>query len=74
MRLTAQPFDGPPGAAQLDRVLAEIGGDQMLLFATDYPHWHFDGADAVPDGLPAGLIRKLLVDNPMATYPRLQRA
>ena len=74
VRLTAQPFDGPPGAAQLDRVLAEIGGEHMLLFATDYPHWHFDGAEAVPDGLPAELVRKLLIDNPLATYPRLPRA
>ena len=74
VRLTVQPFDGPPGAAQLDRVLAGIGGEHMLLFATDYPHWHFDGTDALPDGLPAGLVRKLLVDNPLATYPRLPRA
>ncbi|MGH7044322.1 MAG: amidohydrolase family protein [Acetobacteraceae bacterium] len=73
VRLTAQPFDGPPGAAQLDRILAEIGGEHMLLFATDYPHWQFDGAEAVPDGLPAALVRKLLVDNPMATYSRLSR-
>jgi predicted TIM-barrel fold metal-dependent hydrolase len=43
----------------------------MLLFSTDYPHWHFAGADAVPDGLPPDLIRKILVDNPLETYPRL---
>ena len=29
-----------------------IGSDRMLLFSTDYPHWHFDGEDVLPDGLP----------------------
>ena len=41
----------------------------MLLFSTDYPHWHFDGKDALPDGLPDHLLRKILVDNALKTYP-----
>jgi len=43
----------------------------MLMFSTDYPHWHFDGNDALPDGLPEHLMRKILIDNAMKTYPRL---
>ena len=39
--------------------------------ATDYPHWHFDGNDALPDGLPDALMRKILVDNALKTYSRL---
>ena len=31
----------------------------------------FDGEDALPDGLSEPLIRKILVDNPRETYPRL---
>jgi predicted TIM-barrel fold metal-dependent hydrolase len=73
VRLTMQPFDAPPTAAQLDRIIAQIGSDAMLLFATDYPHWHFDGTDALPDGLPPDLMRKILVDNALSTYPRLNR-
>jgi predicted TIM-barrel fold metal-dependent hydrolase len=71
IRLTIQPLDAPPNAAQLERIIEQIGSDEMLLFATDYPHWHFDGLDALPDGLPPGLLRKLLVENALATYPRL---
>ena len=71
VRLTVQPFDGPPRADQLQHLLEEIDCDDMLLFATDYPHWHYDGADALPDGLPADLTRKILVDNALKTYPRL---
>jgi len=71
IRLTIQPLDAPPNAAQLERIVEQIGSDEMLLFATDYPHWHFDGLDALPDGLPAGVARKLLVENALKTYPRL---
>jgi uncharacterized protein len=71
VRLTTQPFDSPASAAQVQTVLEEIGSDQMLMFSTDYPHWHFDGMDAVPDGLPPGLIKKILNDNPLETYSRL---
>ncbi len=73
IRLTIQPFDAPPQADQLDRIIEQIGSDEMLLFATDYPHWHFDGTDAVPDGLSPALTRKILVDNALSTYPRLNR-
>jgi predicted TIM-barrel fold metal-dependent hydrolase len=71
VRLTVQPFDAPPRADQLQRIIEEIGSDEMLLFSTDYPHWHFDDKDALPDGLPEHLLRKLLVDNALKTFPRL---
>jgi predicted TIM-barrel fold metal-dependent hydrolase len=71
VRLTMQPFDAP-GSAEVERILEHIGGDEMLLFATDFPHWHFDGTQALPPGLSPELVRRLAVDNPLATYPRLQ--
>jgi predicted TIM-barrel fold metal-dependent hydrolase len=70
VRLTL-PLDAPPQAAQLERIIEQIGSDEMLLFATDYPHWHFDGLDALPEGLSPDLTRKILVDNALNTYPRL---
>jgi predicted TIM-barrel fold metal-dependent hydrolase len=70
VRLTAQPFDAP-GAEEVEKILAHIDCDEMLLFATDFPHWQFDGAEVLPPGMPAALIQKLAVDNPLATYPRL---
>ena len=74
VRFTLQPGDAPPDAASMDRVLDQIGGDDMILFSTDYPHWHFDGQDPFPPGIPAALRRKILLDNPLATYPSLQEA
>ncbi len=71
VRMTAQPFDAPPDQKSLDRLLDQLGGDDILLYASDYPHWHHDDHDALPDGLPADLVRKICFDNPLATYPRL---
>jgi predicted TIM-barrel fold metal-dependent hydrolase len=72
VRLTIQPIDAPPEAADLERVIEQIGSDDMLLFATDYPHWQFDGDAPLPDGIPSRLIEKITRENPLATYARLQ--
>jgi predicted TIM-barrel fold metal-dependent hydrolase len=73
-RLTIQPFDSPPDAASVADLIEMIGSDQMLLFASDYPHWQFDGFDAMPAHLPADLVSRICVDNPLATFPRLSLA
>jgi hypothetical protein len=73
VRLTAQPFDGPPNAEHIGRVMDQLQSDAMLLFATDFPHWQYDGDQMLPQGLYADLRRKILIDNPLATYPRLGR-
>ena len=71
VRLTLQPFDAPPDAASVTRLMEHIGSDEMLLFSTDYPHWQFYGTDALPEGLDAGLAHKIMVENPLRTYVRL---
>ena len=73
VRVTLQPVDTPRGdTVTLARALEHIGSDRMLLFSTDYPHWHFDGDDVLPDGLSDEMVRRILIDNPLETYPRLQ--
>ena len=71
VRFSLQPVDGPPDPAQLQRLMDHMGSDELLLFSTDYPHWQFDGDAALPEGLSKNLARKIMVDNPLATYPRL---
>ncbi len=51
VRLTLQPFDGPPEPETITRFMEHMGSDALLLFSTDYPHWQFEGTDAVPAGL-----------------------
>jgi predicted TIM-barrel fold metal-dependent hydrolase len=72
VRLTLQPFDAPPSEGQLQTLLEQLGSERMLLFSSDYPHWHFDGDEALPAGLSGELIRKICVENPLETYPRLK--
>lgn len=72
VRLTLQPFDAPPTRDQLQKFLEQLGSEEMLMFSSDYPHWHYDGDDAIPDGMPDELIRKICIDNPLNTYPRLK--
>ena len=71
VRLTLQPVDAPPRREVLERILEHMGSDKLLLYSTDYPHWQFDGEDALPDGLSDALVRKILIDNPREAYPRV---
>ncbi len=71
VRLTVQPFDVPDDSGVVERLLEHIGSEDILLFSTDYPHWHFDGDAVLPPGLPSGLVRRMMIDNPRSTYPRL---
>jgi predicted TIM-barrel fold metal-dependent hydrolase len=73
VRFTLQPIDVPPTEPEiLARTLEHVGSDRLLLFSTDYPHWQFDGDDVLPAGLSEDTIRKILIDNPRDTYPRLR--
>src|SRR5262249_7911476 len=73
VRVTLQPVDVPAGDPPiLARTLAHWGGDRMLVFSSDYPHWHFDGADVLPDGLAPETVRRLAIDNALDTFPRLR--
>ena len=69
IRLSLQPIDGPPDPEHLLQIVEQMGSDELLMFATDYPHWHFDSpAEALPAGLPATTRRKILYDNARAFY------
>jgi uncharacterized protein len=69
IRLTIQPVDEPPTPEHLLQIIEQIGSEELLLFSTDYPHWHFDKReDALPTKLPSELERKILVENAQAVY------
>ena len=72
LRLTIQPVDSPGDPAQLEQIIDQIGSDRVLLFSTDYPHWHFEGTDALPAALSGPLAARVLVENALETYTRLR--
>lgn len=64
-----QPWEEPDDPAHFLRLIDMVGSEDFLVFATDYPHWDFDDpVRPLPPGLPAGLRRKIMVDNAAALY------
>jgi predicted TIM-barrel fold metal-dependent hydrolase len=51
IRLTTQPLEQPRNPAALWPALEDIAAQDMLLFASDYPHWDFDDPNflRIPD-------------------------
>jgi predicted TIM-barrel fold metal-dependent hydrolase len=69
VRISTQPMEEPEKPGQLAEVIEQFGCDEILMFATDYPHWDFDAPDrALPGALPRELARKLLAGNARALY------
>lgn len=74
IRLSIQPFDAPDADRALETFCDQMGSDEMLLFSTDFPHWHFEECEALPCAANSALARKILCDNPLATYSRIGTA
>jgi predicted TIM-barrel fold metal-dependent hydrolase len=64
------PLDAPESAEAVPKLCEQLHSDDILLYSSDYPHWQFDGDDVLPAGVPDALRAKIMVDNPLATYPR----
>jgi predicted TIM-barrel fold metal-dependent hydrolase len=71
-RLTMQPFDAPDEPGAVERAIEHLRSDDILLYASDYPHWQFDGDAVIPAGFSPALRKKIAIDNPLATYVRLK--
>ena len=55
VRLTIQPFDAPADPDQVERAIDHLRSDDILLYASDFPHWQFDGDERMPAGHSAGI-------------------
>jgi predicted TIM-barrel fold metal-dependent hydrolase len=69
MRFSWLPLDAPPTTSQFLQVIEQLESEDLLLFATDYPHWHFDTLEEImPASLPDSLRRKILAENARSFY------
>jgi predicted TIM-barrel fold metal-dependent hydrolase len=69
VRLTVQPLDAPGDARSLLQVVDQLGSEDMLLYATDYPHQHAtDPEAALLRHLPPGVAQKIRSDNARTWY------
>ncbi|MBV7332094.1 amidohydrolase [Chloroflexi bacterium TSY] len=69
MRLTVQPIGAPPMLEYIEEMIEQMESEEMLMFATDYPHWHYDTDDeAWPLQLPEPLNSNIWSENARAWY------
>jgi predicted TIM-barrel fold metal-dependent hydrolase len=69
MGVTTQPMEEPPKTEYLLQVIEWLGSEEMLMFATDYPHWDYDAPDlAFPPKFPEKLKQKIFYDNARSFY------
>jgi predicted TIM-barrel fold metal-dependent hydrolase len=68
VRITTQPLEASPTQEQLIELLSFIGGEDILLFATNYPHWDLDQPDEAMSRLPEKWLPKVSYENAMKTY------
>lgn len=69
VHLSVAPFDGPPDPAAVLRLVEQIGSADLLLHASDYPHWHHrDPEQSLLRHLSAAEREQVLRGNAMRLY------
>ena len=68
VRLSTQPLDSPADTRELISALEAYGGEDLLMFASDYPHWDADDVDYVAARLPREWHAKVFHDNAAQLY------
>jgi predicted TIM-barrel fold metal-dependent hydrolase len=67
--LTTQPMEEPARPDDFHALLDELGMDDRVMFATDYPHWDFDAPDrAFPVQLDPARRERYMAANAEALY------
>jgi predicted TIM-barrel fold metal-dependent hydrolase len=69
VRFSLQPLDLPPDPTVLLQILDQLGSDDLLLYASDYPHRHaFDPERDLLTHLSEPLAMKIRRDNARDLY------
>jgi len=63
VKLTTQPIEEPVKSEHLGQIIDMMGGPEMLMFASDFPHWDFDEPTVLPKRLGEDAIQKILYKN-----------
>jgi hypothetical protein len=68
VRLTLTPTHPPPRPGVLAEIVEQMGSDEMLMYASDYPHLHAERPDEILGELPKATARKIRGQNARAFY------
>ena len=63
IKFTTQPIEEPAKTEHLIQLIDMLGGPEMLMFASDFPHWDFDPPSVLPKRLGEDALRKILYAN-----------
>jgi predicted TIM-barrel fold metal-dependent hydrolase len=70
IRFGTQPIEEPPTREDLFKLIEWMHGDEILCYASDFPHWDWDEPTTVLPGLDAETRRKIFVENARKLYQR----
>lgn len=68
VRFGSQPLPNTPSRKDLDIFLEWMHADEVMVFASDYPHWDWDEPSTFLAGHDAGLRQKVMVENARELY------
>ena len=68
IRFGSQPMEQPPTASDLKTFLSWLHADEILVYASDYPHWDWDEPTALLAGIDETLRHRVMVENATALY------
>ncbi|MEA2331675.1 MAG: uncharacterized protein QOH58_1813 [Thermoleophilaceae bacterium] len=68
VRITTQPPEIPPGYEHIVELLAEVGAQETLMFASDYPHRSEGEPLDIAARIPAAWLPNVLRGNALATF------
>ncbi|MEM7133544.1 MAG: amidohydrolase family protein [Chloroflexota bacterium] len=68
IRFGTQPLPTTPTRAELDNLLASVHADEVLVFASDFPHWDWDEPSACLKGYDEALRQRVMADTARELY------
>lgn len=68
IKVTTQPFETAFKKEAMVAFLESLGGEDFLVFATDYPHWDSDDPTYIKDLIPESWHQKVFHDNAAKMY------
>ncbi|MDA0746108.1 MAG: amidohydrolase family protein [bacterium] len=63
VKFTTQPIEEPQHRAHLGQIIDMMGGPEMLMYTSDFPHYDFDPPSAIPKSLGEDVVRMIMHDN-----------
>jgi hypothetical protein len=68
VRFGSQPMEQPPTRKDLLTFLEWLHADEVLVYASDFPHWDWDSPKTIFPGVPDELKRRIFAENARELY------